>query len=1135
MPRRATILLAAALIALVGALAAAAPRPPTAAARGTPRPGRGDPTAFPHAADRVLVRFADDTAPALRNRAHAARRAAVRRRSRSVPGLDVVSLPPGTTVADALAAYAREPGVLYVEPDYQVRAEAIPNDPRFGELWGLHNTGQIGRYVGTPDADIDAPEAWEITTGSAGVVVAVLDTGTDLTHPDLVPNLFRNTPDCNLNGVDDDGNGWVDDCFGIDTYNGDSRPLDDHGHGTHVAGTIGAAGDDGIGVVGVSPNVTILSCKFLNNRGEGFTSDAVACFDYVAVMKSRGVGVVATNNSWGGGGFSTALLEAIETQRDLGILTVASAGNSGLDLDAFPQFPASFYAANVVAVAATRRQDLRSVFSNHGRRSAHLGAPGEEILSTYLGSAYRELQGTSMAAPHVTGTLALLAAQAPGRAWWENRNLLLAGGDPKPDLASTITGRRLNARGALACAGVTLRTRLRPVPDEMTAPVGLPLDLSALHVTCGSPAGDLDVTIAPSGATIPLRDDGIDFDQVAGDGIYSARWVPDTPGVYALTFAPGDVLTVTATRDALHAGTAFPAARFGYAVARAGNVLAVGAPGDSTAAPGAGAVYVHDATTRAPLFTLTAPDAAAGDEFGFAVAAVGDDLLVGAPYKDVGGAEDAGGAYLFDGATGAFLRTLDDPVPLESDLFGFAVAGVSGTAAVGAPWADDLVAPDLGAVHLFDPATGANLRTLRNPSSASLTLGWALAPLGPNLIVGAPGGSAVPQAAHLFDADPASPGYGTILRSFPTPATTPEIALTLFFGSVVLGLDDRVVIGDPIALVRGEPNLLSGAAFVFDAGSGALLDVVTDPQPDNGGRFATSMARLGDGLAIGSPETDFVVGEGAVYRFTPAGELLQVLRPPLPGANSDLGAAVASLGDAVVAGAPLDDAVGIDAGAAYFLTPSPRHRVRCYKAVPRGTGFAPTDVPVADAIESTQTLVRRPSSVCVAVSQDGSAVEDAAARLACYDAQDASGEPAFVRQDVTVVNVFGRQRLALKKTASLCLASGVDGGPVVPSLNHYKCYRATMARGETRFARRDVAVADEFASGAVRVLRPAALCVPAAVDGSAVVDAEHYLACYKARDTVRVASRDVVVDNALATHTVGALKGAALCVPSTRF
>ena len=188
-----------------------------------------------------------------------------------IRGLEVVKLSRGVSVKEAIDLYRQDPDVLYAEPNYILRTTLTPNDPRFGEMWGLNN---IGQSSGTPDADIDAPEAWNHTTGSSDVIVAVIDSGVDYDHPDLSANMFRNTADCNNNGIDDDGNGYVDDCYGIDTRNNDSDPMDDNNHGTHVAGTIGAVGNNNRGVVGINWNVQVMACKFVNASGSGTTDES---------------------------------------------------------------------------------------------------------------------------------------------------------------------------------------------------------------------------------------------------------------------------------------------------------------------------------------------------------------------------------------------------------------------------------------------------------------------------------------------------------------------------------------------------------------------------------------------------------------------------------------------------------------------------------------------------------------------------------------------------------------------------------------------------------------------------------------------------------------------------------------------
>jgi subtilisin family serine protease len=219
----------------------------------------------PFVPGELLVRFRTDLSKNAATQVHTAVGANVIKEFKLVPNLQRVRLPSGMNLAEAIKLYEKNPTVLYAEPNYIRRATQhallTPNDAQFSQLWALHNVGQTG---GTPDADMDAPEAWELSTGSSFVVVAVIDTGVDYNHPDLSANIWRNTLDCNSNNIDDDGNGYKDDCYGIDTANNDSNPMDDNDHGTHVAGTIGARGNNSVGVVGVNWNVQIMACKFLS-------------------------------------------------------------------------------------------------------------------------------------------------------------------------------------------------------------------------------------------------------------------------------------------------------------------------------------------------------------------------------------------------------------------------------------------------------------------------------------------------------------------------------------------------------------------------------------------------------------------------------------------------------------------------------------------------------------------------------------------------------------------------------------------------------------------------------------------------------------------------------------------------------
>ena len=383
-----------------------------------------------------------------------------------------IALPPGVSVEDLRVALADdieyiEPNIIYSidpEPPETVSdagaAATSPDDPIFGWLWGLHNTGQTAPdgVAGTADADIDAPEAWDIQTGSSSVVVGVIDTGVQYTHPDLAPNMWVNPGETPGNGIDDDGNGYIDDVHGINCITGSGNPMDDHGHGTHVAGTIGAVGDNGAGLTGVNWNVEIMALKFLNSSGSGSVADAIECLNYAVMMKNLyGVNVRVTNNSWTCGGapcFSQSLSNAITAARAADQLFVAAAGNDNNDNDSNPYYPASYTQDNVIAVAASTKSDGRASFSNYGASSVDLAAPGVSIVSTYPTSGYAYTSGTSMASPHVAGVAALLMAEYPAESALQVRDRILDNVDTKSAWSGLVaTGGRLNAYNAIT-AGI---------------------------------------------------------------------------------------------------------------------------------------------------------------------------------------------------------------------------------------------------------------------------------------------------------------------------------------------------------------------------------------------------------------------------------------------------------------------------------------------------------------------------------------------------------------------------------------------------------------------------------------------------------------------------------------------------------
>ncbi len=509
----------------------------------------------------ILVRYRNAVSRHSRSLIHARLGTKAVKEFKHIKGTELVKIPRGMSVHDAVKKFSECPDVLYAEPNFRVAAQAMPNDPQFPLQWGLYNTVEYG----VAGADIHALAAWELTTGGGNAVVAVIDTGVDYTHPDLADNMFRNEADCNNNGIDDDGNGYVDDCHGINVVDGNSNPMDDDSHGTHVAGIIGAAGNNSIGITGVNWTTRILACKFLDYEGFGTTGGAIECLDYLAEMKDRGVNIVASNNSWGfWGEYSQALRDAIDAQRQRGILFIAAAGDAELPGDnAYRQIvPCSYNLPNVVCVASTGAVDNLSNFSNYGKQVVHIGAPGQGIISTVpvgFGS-YATMSGSSMAAPMVAGVVGLIHAYYPGSDWLSVRNRILAGADVKEGLVeTTITGRRLNAYGALACGNSTVLGRLRPIGPSLMTAVGVPIEISALHINCTGPNGEVAVTVSPAGETVTLLDNGQGNDLFAGDGVYTGSWTPSSGGDFTLTFSNDDNVTVHVDPD-LQAG--FPVKAF---------------------------------------------------------------------------------------------------------------------------------------------------------------------------------------------------------------------------------------------------------------------------------------------------------------------------------------------------------------------------------------------------------------------------------------------------------------------------------------------------------------------------------------------------------------------------------------------
>jgi len=426
--------------------------------------------------------------------------------------------------AALLARLRNRADVEYAEPNFIIRIGAQPNDPSFGQLWGLQNTGQTINFVpGVPGADIDAVPAWDQTVGSTAHVVAVIDTGIDYTHPDLAANIWSAPASFTVSVAGQQ----ITCAAGTHGFNAITRtcnPMDDHHHGTHVAGTIGAVGDNGIGVAGVNWTARMMGIKFIDDTGSGTIADAIAALEFAMAVKQAfattgAADIRVLSNSWGDYEFSQALLDEVMATNAAGMLFVAGAGNNGFDNDILPMYPASFNAPNVISVAATTNTDNRAWFSNYGAESVHLAAPGVDILSTVPGGTYSFLSGTSMATPHVSGAAALVLSVCEMDTA-SLKETLLGTVAPLPALAGiTTTGGRLQVNSALRACTLPPDT-----PTNLTARSGDTRVLLAWNAGLGAIKYNVKRSLTSGGPYITIAADIAGTTYVDADVVNGTRY-----------------------------------------------------------------------------------------------------------------------------------------------------------------------------------------------------------------------------------------------------------------------------------------------------------------------------------------------------------------------------------------------------------------------------------------------------------------------------------------------------------------------------------------------------------------------------------------------------------------------------------
>lgn len=532
----------------------------------------------------LLVKFKPGTVASASLKAHQAVGATSRKTYTIVPNLERVKLPPGLSVRDAITQYMSDPSVEYAEPNFaRCLSSLVPNDPFFFQQWALHNTGQFAN--GTAGADISAPKAWDVSTGDSGVRIAVIDSGVDYNHPDLVNSIWRKPGESCSDGNDFDKNGFVNDCRGWNFVDGTNDPFDDLGHGTHVAGIIGATANNGLGTAGVMWHVSIIPLKIFNVNNDMVTGSCFSAFvteEMDAIKYAIDNGARVINASFGSEGFCNSEFNAIDAANTAKVLFVAAAGNGGLDSmginnDVDPQYPASYNLPNIISVAATDQNDRLASFSNFGLNSVHVAAPGTYVLSTVpftgiaesfsslctgsLQAGYDFCGGTSMAAPHVSGLAGLLYSYYINFTMSQVRATIFRYVDLLPSLNGKIyTNGRINA-------GMAMTSLLPPTNLTATAQSSSEISLTWTDNATG--------------------EDGYYVERLASDGSVEKR---RAIGTGSTTFTDGGLSASTTYTYQVKAFNNIPAESF-PSTPKSATTLAPGAlppPSDPSSSDGGG-------------------------------------------------------------------------------------------------------------------------------------------------------------------------------------------------------------------------------------------------------------------------------------------------------------------------------------------------------------------------------------------------------------------------------------------------------------------------------------------------------------------------------------------------------------------